>query len=134
MMRDIQLVLERWGAWASNEGSQIGWSPVAAGFKELLPHQNHSRPACCDNDGIIIDTAIAMLKKTNRNDELELIMLHYRYNMSKSTLARWKKCSEGKVRQKLIIAETFIDACILMTDQQLEMDCWMQEKNCQPHS
>jgi len=71
---------------------------------------------------MIIDTAVGMLKKVGRLDELDLIMAHYRYDVSKSTIARWLKCSEGKVRQKLMIAETFIDACILMTDCRLEMD------------
>ncbi len=36
MQRDIQLVLERWGTWAISEGSQVDWSPIAAGFKGLL--------------------------------------------------------------------------------------------------
>jgi len=123
-MRDIQLVLERWGGWASNEGSQVGWSPTSAMFKGLLPQNNKSRLSCSDNDGMIIDTAVGMLGKARRQDELELIMLHYMYDVSKSTIARWNKCSEGKIRQQLMIAETFIDACILMTGARLEMDEW----------
>lgn len=123
-MRDIQLVLERWGGWATTEGTQIDWSPIAAGFKGLLPQQGKSRLSCCDNDGIIIDTAVGMLKKNGRSDELELIMLHYMCGVSKSTIARWRKCSEGNIRQKLMIAETFVDACILMTGSRLEMDDW----------
>ncbi|HFN0790901.1 TPA: antiterminator Q family protein [Klebsiella variicola subsp. variicola] len=125
-MRDIQLVLERWGAWASNEGSRVDWSPVGAGFKGLIPQAGKSRPSCCDNDGIIVDTAVGMLGKTGRHDELKLIMLHYMYDVSKSTISRWEKCSEGKIRQKLMIAETFIDACIIMSGATLEMDDWTQ--------
>ncbi|EMM3403269.1 TPA: antitermination protein [Klebsiella pneumoniae] len=125
-MRDIQLVLERWGAWASNEGSRVDWSPVGAGFKGLIPQTGKSRPSCGDNDGIIVDTAVGMLGKTGRHDELKLIMLHYMYDVSKSTISRWEKCSEGKIRQKLMIAETFIDACIIMSGATLEMDDWMQ--------
>ena len=125
-MRDIQLVLERWGAWASNEGSRVDWSPVGAGFKGLIPQTGKSRPSCGDNDGIIVDTAVGMLGKTGRHDELKLIMLQYMYDVSKSTISRWEKCSEGKIRQKLMIAETFIDACIIMSGATLEMDDWMQ--------
>lgn len=125
-MRDIQLVLERWGAWASNEGSRVDWSPVGAGFKGLILQAGKSRPSCCDNDGIIVDTAVGMLGKTGRHDELKLIMLHYMYDVSKSTISRWEKCSEGKIRQKLMIAETFIDACIIMSGATLEMDDWTQ--------
>ncbi|EEW43920.1 hypothetical protein HMPREF0484_0016 [Klebsiella pneumoniae subsp. rhinoscleromatis ATCC 13884] len=67
-----------------------------------------------------------MLGKTGRHDELKLIMLHYMYDVSKSTISRWEKCSEGKIRQKLMIAETFIDACIIMSGATLEMDDWTQ--------
>ncbi|WP_312743953.1 antiterminator Q family protein [Cedecea neteri] len=123
-MRDIQLVLERWGGWASKEGSQVDWSPIAGGFKGLLPSENKSRLSCCDNDGMIVDTAIGMLKKAGRADELDMVMLHYMYDVSKSTLARWEKCSEGKIRSRLMIAETFIDACIIMSGATLEMDEW----------
>lgn len=126
-MRDIQMVLERWGAWAACEGSQVGWSPTSPMFKSLLPQTGSSRLSCCDNDGIIVDSAVGMLKKTDRLDELELVMLHYMYDVSKSTIARWKKCSEGKIRQKLMIAETFIDACIIMTGAKLEMDDWTRK-------
>ncbi|QUT14559.1 antiterminator Q family protein [Rahnella inusitata] len=123
-MRDIQLVLERWGVWASQEGSQVDWSPISGGFKSLLPKEGRSRPSCCDNDGSIVDTAVGMLRKAGRQDELDLVMLHYMYDVSKSTIARWKKCSEGKIRNQLMIAETFVDACIMMTGVRLEMDDW----------
>ncbi|WP_158782713.1 antiterminator Q family protein [Pantoea sp. BAV 3049] len=124
-MRDIQKVLERWGSWAAAEGSQLDWSPVAAGFKGLLPSEGKSRLSCCDSDGMIVDSAIARLNKVGRMDEVELIMLHYMWNVSKSAIARKKKCSEGKIRNQLMIAETFIDACIIMSDAELEMDRWV---------
>lgn len=123
-MRDIQLVLERWGGWAAQEGTQVDWSPIAAGFKGLLPSESKSRPSCCDNDGMIVDTAIGMLKKAGRADELDMVMLHYMYDVSKTTLARWEKCPEGKIRSRLMIAKTFIDACIIMSGATLEMDEW----------
>lgn len=124
MQRDIQLVLERWGTWATSEGTQVNWSPIAAGFKGLLVDTGKSRDSCSDNDGLIVDTAVGMLRRAGREDELNLVMLHYMYNVSKSTIARWQKCSEGKIRNKLMIAETFIDACIIMTGTRLEMDDW----------
>ena len=36
-MRDIQMVLERWGAWAANNHEDVTWSSIAAGFKGLIP-------------------------------------------------------------------------------------------------
>ncbi|HDX9251885.1 TPA: antitermination protein, partial [Escherichia coli] len=48
-MRDIQMVLERWGAWAANNHEDVTWSSVAAGFKGLIPSKVKSRPQCCDD-------------------------------------------------------------------------------------
>jgi len=123
-MRDIQKVLERWGGWAAAEGSQLDWSRIAAGFKALLPDDKRSRPSCSDSDGLIVDAAIAKLHKVGRQEEVELLQLHYIYNISKAAMARQKKCSEGKIRNQLMIAETFIDACIIMSEAELEMDAW----------
>ncbi|WP_264767685.1 antiterminator Q family protein, partial [Klebsiella pneumoniae] len=78
--------------------------------------------------GLIVDAAVGMLKRAGRDDELNLVMLHYMHNVSKSTIARWEKCSEGKIRNRLMIAETFIDACIIMSGARLEMDDWAHKR------
>lgn len=120
-MRDIQLVLERWGA----EGkSRVGYSPIAAEFKGLLPNINGERLSCCDDDGILINSAVGQLIKADKKDEYDLIEKHYIKDISKLAIAREMKCSEGKIRQKLMIAETFIDACLIMAGAVLEMDEW----------
>ncbi|MBI6550146.1 antiterminator Q family protein [Xenorhabdus lircayensis] len=121
-MRDIQRVLECWGGWAASGHGSIYYSPIAAGFKGLLSPTSKSRPSCCDNDGIAVDGAVGRLIKVGRKDEFELIELHYIHDISKSEIARQKKCSEGKIRQKLMVAETFIEACLIMTEVTLEMD------------
>ncbi|MEB6081511.1 antitermination protein Q [Serratia marcescens] len=122
-MRDIQLVLERWGQWAK-DNSGVDYSPIAAGFKGLLPNKNKSKPSCCDNDGLIVDGAVGRLKKVRDERELGVIMLHYRYGVSKSEIARRWKVSEGNIRQKLMMAESFIEGCLAMTGAMLEMDAW----------
>lgn len=43
-MRDIQMVLERWGGWASSDNSGVDYSPIAAGFKGLYRRQ--VKPDC----------------------------------------------------------------------------------------
>lgn len=123
-MRDIQLVLERWGGWAANEDSGVGYSPIAAGFKGLLPSTSKVRLSCCDNDGLLVDAAIGRLKKAGRSEEYDLIEQHYKKGISKSAIARKHKCSEGKIRLKLMLAETFVDACLIMSGAKLEMDEW----------
>ncbi|HGM7737310.1 TPA: antiterminator Q family protein [Serratia marcescens] len=122
-MRDIQLVLERWGQWAK-DNSGVDYSPIAAGFKGLLPNTNKSKASCCDNDGLIVDGAVGRLKKVRDERELGVIMLHYRYGVSKSEIARRWKVSEGNIRQKLMMAESFIEGCLAMTGATLEMDAW----------
>lgn len=122
-MRDIQLVLERWGQWAK-DNSGLDYSPIAAGFKGLLPNTSKSKPTCCDNDGLIVDGAVGRLKKVRDERELGVIMLHYRFGVSKSEIARRWNVSEGNIRQKLMMAESFIEGCLAMTEATLEMDAW----------
>ncbi|EEY1015865.1 hypothetical protein CGE22_004793 [Escherichia coli] len=64
-MRDIRQVLERWGAWAANNHEDVTWSPIAAGFKGLIPEKVKSRPQCCDDDAMIICGCMARLNRNN---------------------------------------------------------------------
>ncbi|EMK4943245.1 antiterminator Q family protein, partial [Escherichia coli] len=54
MARDIQQVMERWGAWAANNHEDVSWESIAAGFKGLIPPKVKSRPQCSDDDAMII--------------------------------------------------------------------------------
>ncbi|WFQ81465.1 antiterminator Q family protein [Xenorhabdus sp. SF857] len=101
-MRDIQLVLERWGAWAAADNSDVDWSPIAAGFKGLLPYTSKSRFQCTDDEGIMVDGCVARLKK-HRPDEYELVILHYVYGISLRKIAKWRKCSDGTVRKEVML-------------------------------
>jgi len=127
-MRDIQQVLERWGAWASLS-TDIGWSPIAAGFKGIIPPSNKSRLSCSDNDGIIIDAAVGRLKAVRQPEELNLIMLHYVYGFSKREIGRRLKLNEARIRQQMQVAEGFIDGCLSIVDVVLEMDSYTQKIN-----
>lgn len=112
-MRDIQIVLERWGAWAANDNSHIDWPHIAAGFKGLLPITSKTRPQCCDEEGIIIDGCIARLKKYS-HEEFELIILHYVYNISLRKISKKRKCSDGTIRKDMQTAQGFICGVLLM--------------------
>ncbi|RRO58546.1 hypothetical protein AWF80_013270 [Escherichia coli] len=65
-MRDIQMVLERWGAWAASDSSGVDYSPIAAGFKGLLPYTSKTRQACSDSDALIIEGCLARLKQKSQ--------------------------------------------------------------------
>ncbi len=127
-MRDIQLVLERWGIWA-RDNTSVDFSHIAAGFKGLLPRTGKTFDSCCDDDGLIIDAAVLCLGRVRKADELNLIMVHYVYGMSKSAIARHWRCSEGEIRRQLHVAEGFVDGCLSMTDAVLEMDPYVQREN-----
>ena len=86
-MRDIQMVLERWGAWAANNHEDVTWSSIAAGFKGLIPSKVRSRPQCCDDDAMIICECMARLKKNN-SDLHDLLVNYYVGGMTFMALAR----------------------------------------------
>lgn len=120
-MRDMSQVLERWGAWASAESNGLYWQNIAAGFKGLIPHSKTTRLQCCDDDGIIIDSCVAQLKKY-KPEEHELLIAHYVMRISLRGIARKRKCSDGTIRKELQTAEGFIDGCLAMMGKKLDME------------
>ncbi|HHW8583936.1 TPA: antiterminator Q family protein [Escherichia coli] len=101
-MRDIQMVLERWGAWAASGNTGVDYSPIAAGFKGLLPSATKPRPACCDDDGLIIENCLARLKQ-KKPEEYSLLIAHYLLRISKRQIARTRKKSEKAIRIEMQI-------------------------------
>ncbi|MBF9819356.1 antitermination protein Q [Enterobacter roggenkampii] len=120
-MRDIQMVLERWGGWAASDSSGVDYSPIAAGFKGLLPQTSKIRLSCTDGDGLIIEGCLARLKK-RKPYEHSLLVAHYLYGISKRKIARAKKKDERLIRIEIQMAEGFVDGCLAMLDIRLEMD------------
>ncbi|EPF3484294.1 antiterminator Q family protein [Escherichia coli] len=121
MMRDIQMVLDRWEAWAASDSSGVDYSPIAAGFKGLLPYTSKTRQACSDSDALIIEGCLARLRQ-KRPDEHSLLVAHYLYGISKRKLAKARKKDEKLIRIEIQMAEGFIDGCLSMLEISLEMD------------
>lgn len=120
-MRDIQKVMELWGGWAASDSSGVDYSPIAAGFKGLLPQTGKSRLSCTDDDALIIESCLARLKK-RKPYEHSLLVAHYLYGISKRKLAKARKKDEKLIRIEIQMAEGFIDGCLSMLDVRLEMD------------
>jgi Phage antitermination protein Q. len=120
-MRDMSQVLERWAGWARSDRSGVDYSPIAAGFKGLLPQDSKLTLSCTDDDGLVIESCLAKLR-TRRPDEHELIVLHYFYNISKRKLAQRAKCDEKMIRIQVQMAEGFLEGCLAWLDVRLEMD------------
>jgi len=124
-MRDIQIVLERWGAWAARNPEKITWNVVAAGLKGLFPVKVTSRPQCCDEDGLIISHCVARLFLNNA-DLHDLLVDYYVLGHTFMTLARKHHCSDGHIGKKLQKAEGIIEGMLVMLDASLEMDRLVQ--------
>lgn len=120
-MRDISLVLERWGAWAAMDSSGVDYSHIAAGFKGLLPHTAKTRLSCSDNDALIIEGCMARLRG-KKPYEHSLLVAHYLFGISKRKVAKALKKDEKMIRIEIQMAEGFIDGCLAMLDLHLEMD------------
>jgi hypothetical protein len=127
-MRDIQTVMEWWGAWAANNQDGLDYSSIAAGFKGLLPATRRSRSSCCDSAGLIINTVMAMLK--NNDPYLhQLIIGYYVIHLPVRSLGYKLGISHTLVLKRLQVAEGFIDGCLAMADVTLEMDRYCQKEN-----
>ena len=120
-MRDIQMVLERWGAWVANNHEDVTWSSIAAGFKGLIPSKVKSRPQCCDDDAMIICGCMARLKKNNSYLH-DLPVDYYVGSMTFMSLASKHFCSDGYIGKKLQKAEGIIEGMLMALDIRLEMD------------
>ena len=123
-MRDIQMVLERWGAWVANNHEDVEWSSVAAGFKGLIPSKVKSRPQCSDDDGLIISSAMTVLKKKEPY-QYELLEMYYVYGVTLLVLGVKLGISLNQVVIRLQKAEGFIDGCLAMLGVSLEIDCYI---------
>jgi len=112
MKLDMYEVLSRWGVWA-RESSGIDYSPIAAGFKGLLPPTSSEKESCNDDDGLLIDGCVARLKRY-KPDEYDLVIAHHVYGMSLRKIAKKRKCSDGTIRKEMQAAEGFVGGCIAM--------------------
>lgn len=84
-MRDIQMVLERWGSWAASDSSGVDYSPIAAGFKGLLPYTSKTRQACSDSDALIIEGCLARLKQKGQTNIRFLLPITYTVSLKESS-------------------------------------------------
>ncbi|EGO7890217.1 antiterminator Q family protein [Escherichia coli] len=123
-MRDIQMVLERWGAWVANNHEDVTWSSIAAGFKGLIPSKVRARPQCCDDDAMIICGCMARLKKNN-SDLHDLLVDYYVGGMTFMALARKHGCSDTCIGKRLQKAEGVVDGMLMLLGGKLEMDWYI---------
>ncbi|WP_368770476.1 antiterminator Q family protein [Enterobacter cloacae] len=120
-MRDIKMILERWGGWAASDSSGVDYSRIAAGFKGLLPQTRKSRLSCTDDDALIIEGCLARLQK-RKPYEHSLLVAHYLYGIPKRKIAKACKKDEKIIRIEIQMAEGFIAGCLSMLEVKLDME------------
>ncbi|EEJ7164131.1 antitermination protein [Salmonella enterica subsp. enterica] len=126
-MRDIQQVLERFGAWAANNREDVTWSTVAAGFKGLIPPKVTSRPQCCDDDAMVISGCMVRLHKSNA-DMHDLLVDYYVFGMTLRRAGSKRGVSHTMILTQLQKAEGFIDGSLAALGVTLEMDRYVQRE------
>ncbi|EES5068026.1 antitermination protein [Escherichia coli] len=126
-MRDIRQVLECWGAWAANNYEDVTWSPIAAGFKRLIPEKVKSRPQCCDDDAMIICGCMARLNRNN-SDLHDLLVDYYVLGETFMALARKHGCSDTCIGKRLHKAEGIVEGMLMMLGVRLEMDRYVERE------
>lgn len=120
-MRDIQLVLERWGAWVADNREDVYWPPIAAGFSGLIPSKVRSRTQCCDEDGLIISGIMAGLNSKHPVVH-NLLFDYYVFGKTFMQLSKEHHCSDGHIGKKLQNAEGVLDGYLMALETKLEMD------------
>ncbi|WP_077167970.1 antiterminator Q family protein, partial [Escherichia coli] len=101
------------------------WSPIAAGFKGLIPEKVKSRPQCCDDDAMIICGCMARLNRNN-SDLHDLLVDYYVLGETFMALARKHGCSDGTIGKKLQKAEGVVEGMLMLLGVRLEMDRYVQ--------
>lgn len=120
-MRDIQMVMKRWGAWAADNREDVYWPSTAAGFSGLIPSRIRNRLQCCDDDGLILSHVMAGLNSKHQAAH-DLLFDHYVFGKTFDQLAREHHCSDGHINKKLSNAEGIIDGLLMALEIRLEMD------------
>lgn len=104
-----------------SDSSGVDYSPIAAGFKGLLPYTCKTRVACSDNDALIVEGCLARLKQKG----LMSIRFLWHIIYTEYPSVRLQRCV-GRMRElvriEIQLAEGFIDGCLSMLDLTLDMD------------
>ncbi|MDC9582397.1 antiterminator Q family protein [Xenorhabdus sp. PR6a] len=120
-MRDMRMILNRWGAWVCEGKSPVEWSSIAAGFKGLLPNNRRKRSLCCDDDGMALDAAVLRLKQHDPY-LFQLIVLHYIKGFALRSMSDHLGISHNEVTKRVQVAEGFIEGILVASGVTLEMN------------
>lgn len=120
-MRDLRTtrkILRAWGAW-SNNNVDCDWYREAPGMSNVLPRE--AKPyyeTLTDEEAAVVDKIVLMMHDEKNPRPMTFFILSYVYGMNNCEIARRttkadkKKCSEGKVRNAIMLMETFVQGAL----------------------
>lgn len=120
-MRDMKILLERWGGWAAMSERGPGYSSVAAGFRGLIHTHSGQRLSCSDNDGMILDSCISRLRE-HHPEQHDILVAHYLWQVSLRSIARRRRCADGTIRKQIQTAEGFVAGVLSALGCRLECE------------
>ncbi|MCG6358887.1 hypothetical protein K6U58_09810 [Vibrio fluvialis] len=106
-------LLHAWGNW-SNNNTFTDWYREAPYLASVAPKPTRNHISITDEQAGVIDKAIANLLQNHDSQAMAFLVLYYVYGLNKSEIARLAtkadrvKCSEGKVRNAIQLAEFFL--------------------------
>lgn len=117
-MNNIKLNLETWGNWAR---CRLGteYATVNITFQSAIPMNSSTALRIDDKEGMLIDAAVAGLKRFDRI-AYQLIIAHYVYRISQNRLAKEMGKAQSYVANLLRVAEAFIAGQIFSYTQPAE--------------
>ncbi|MEQ4625182.1 antiterminator Q family protein [Providencia manganoxydans] len=106
MSRHVKDLLEAWGNWSvSRVGTEY------KGMSYMSDSSSGDRPYLDDVEGMVIDQAVASLKKYDI-DGYNIICLHYQHHISCRAIAKEKKKRPDYITAYLARAEAYIAGVI----------------------
>lgn len=124
-MRDLattRKILRDWGRWSSNSVN-CDWYREMPGLSNVLPKERNVSSTLTDEEALAIDKIVAMMMDEENQRPMTFFILSYVYGMNNCEIARRatkadkKKCSEGKVRNALMLMETFVQGALAAQEE-----------------
>lgn len=109
----VRELLHAWGRWSS-DNTGCDWYRNTPYLSSVTPKPSRNHISITDEQAGIIDNAIANLLHDRNSQAMGFLVLYYAYGLNKSEIARLatkadrEKCSEGKVRNAIQLAEFFL--------------------------
>jgi DNA-directed RNA polymerase specialized sigma24 family protein len=113
-MRDAEELLKEWGTWTwQGAGVPRCTSPMYALMRDNVEQISPPVAAITDDDAMMIDRIVAAMGK--RYPKMaECVVVYYRLDVTMEEAGKIVKLNRLKVREMLIAAKAYVDACLDM--------------------